>query len=290
MGEKKKNKSNSKVEEEPQQQEQQLSANKRKRKEVFPYGNYKAYYGYRIGQGIDEDPRLKVFKKEWFEGKDCLDIGCNSGVVTVQIAKKFHCRSILGIDIDYNLIQDAKWRLKQIMRKESAGENSTSACKSEVATQTNCSESSENAYSSEGTNEEDFIHPEINERKERPRSFLQNRCIAKKHYDTILCLSVAKWIHLNWGDDGLITLFSRVWELLHPGGIFVFEPQPWRSYESNRLVSETTARNCRDIKFRPDDFMEILLDKIGFRKVDDITSALSGSKTGFNRPIFVFHK
>lgn len=34
---------------------------------------------------LDEDPRLKVLRKEWFEGKDCLDIGCNSGILTIQI-------------------------------------------------------------------------------------------------------------------------------------------------------------------------------------------------------------
>ncbi|KAL9998540.1 putative RNA methyltransferase bin3, bin3-type S-adenosyl-L-methionine binding protein [Helianthus debilis subsp. tardiflorus] len=51
-------------------------------------------------------------------------------------------------------------------------------------------------------------------------------------------LSVSKWIHLNWGDEGLITLFSKVWRLLKPGGIFILEPQPWKSYVSNRQVSE----------------------------------------------------
>ncbi|KAL0000033.1 hypothetical protein SO802_019635 [Lithocarpus litseifolius] len=74
------------------------------------------------------------------------------------------------------------------------------------------------------------------------------------------------------------------------GGVLVLEPQPWKSYENNRLVSETTAMNYRSILFRPAKFQEILLDKIGFRKVEDITSHLSGSKAGFNRPILVFHK
>ncbi|KAM1501096.1 hypothetical protein ACFXTO_026626 [Malus domestica] len=69
--------------EEREQQHGQIS--NKKRKEIFPYGNYKSYYGYRIGQEMEEDARLMVFKKEWFEGKDCLDIGCNSGIMTIQI-------------------------------------------------------------------------------------------------------------------------------------------------------------------------------------------------------------
>uniref|UniRef100_A0A2P2K2S3 RNA methyltransferase n=1 Tax=Rhizophora mucronata TaxID=61149 RepID=A0A2P2K2S3_RHIMU len=83
-----------------QRQQENISNNKKKRKGVFPYGNYRNYYGYRIGKEMEEDPRLRVLKREWFQGKDCLDIGCNSGIITLHIAKKFHCHSICGIDID----------------------------------------------------------------------------------------------------------------------------------------------------------------------------------------------
>ncbi|CAN6564380.1 unnamed protein product [Malus baccata var. baccata] len=153
--------------EEREQQHGRIS--NKKRKEIFPYGNYKSYYGYRIGQEMEEDARLKVFKKEWFEGKDCLDIGCNSGIMTIQIG-----------------------------------------------------------------------------------TFLS-------------------------------------------GGNFVLEPQPWTSYEKNYRVSEvivfygicdfSSFRNYRNLMFYPKDFQDLLLDKIGFRKVEDIASSVSGSKTGFNRPI-----
>jgi len=52
--------------------------------------------------------------------------------------------------------------------------------------------------------------------------------------DTIMCLSVAKWVHLNQGDEGLKRLFGKVKEALVPGGWFVLEPQPWRSYQQAR--------------------------------------------------------
>jgi 7SK snRNA methylphosphate capping enzyme len=51
-------------------------------------------------------------------------------------------------------------------------------------------------------------------------------------YDTILCLSVTKWVHLNSGDAGLHALLQKVHALLVLGGRFIVEPQPWRSYKA----------------------------------------------------------
>ncbi|OIW09998.1 hypothetical protein TanjilG_32738 [Lupinus angustifolius] len=282
------NKEKSKAESQKQKQEQN---NSKKRKQVFPYGNYKSYYGYRIGQGTDEDPRMKVFRKEWFEGKECLDIGCNSGIITIQIAQKFGCRSILGIDIDSDRVEDAYWNLRKTVRTKSAGDKPVKTSKLKDQDSADNLEKNGTISSNEDTKE---ISKEpssleqsdlINIVSFKRENFVQSRHPPGKQYDTIVCLSVSKWIHLNWGDDGLITLFVEIWNLLRPGGIFVLEPQPWKSYESNRHVSETTAANYRNIMFRPEQFQEILLDKIGFRTVEDITSGLTGSKTGFNRPI-----
>lgn len=273
---------------------------KRKRKEIAVYGNYRSYYGYRINHELEEDPRMKVLKKEWFEGKDCLDIGCNSGLITITIAKKFNCRSMLGIDIDHDRVEDAFWQLKKIVRMDSAKKMSLKPCKSTVSERENGVEDSTNAPLNEKDEEKRGKLRDCSASKERDlfdivsfqqENFVQSRNPSPNtHYDTVLCLSVTKWIHLNWGDDGLITLFSKVWRILQPGGIFVLEPQPWDSYYKNRLVSETTAMNYRSIKLHPDCFQEILLDKIGFRMVEDISSKLTDSKTGFNRPMLAFYK
>lgn len=272
--------------EEKQTLSQNSVSKKRKRKEVAIFGNYRNYYGYRIGKDIDEDPRLKVMKKEWFEGKDCLDIGCNSGLVTIDIAAKFSCRSILGIDIDGARIEDAHWHLRNIMKIKNRG----------MATK------KQTPIDPEKVGQVDEIRGEQTEIPKEPKdlfdvvSFEKGNIVqgwrppVDKKYHVILCLSVTKWIHLNWGDDGVITLFSKVWNLLHPGGVFIVEPQPWLSYSKNRLVSETATLNYQNIKIGPEDFQDILLDKIGFRTVENIASRVSGSTAGFERPILALWK
>ena len=71
------------------------------------------YYGYRNPD--KDDPRLALLKREWFVGKTCLDIGCNTGHVTLHIAKEFLPEKIVGIDIDGNLIGVARKNIKHLL-------------------------------------------------------------------------------------------------------------------------------------------------------------------------------
>jgi hypothetical protein len=84
---------------------------KAKTKFVYKYGNYAGYYGYRLdSQG--NDPRIDLLDSQWFTGKKILDIGCNSGVLTIRLAKKHAVESIRGVDIDNSLILRAKKNLQ----------------------------------------------------------------------------------------------------------------------------------------------------------------------------------
>lgn len=56
---------------------------------------------------MDDDPRLKLLKAEWFQNKRMVDIGCNAGLVTLRAAARFLCSSVVGVDIDRQLVQKA---------------------------------------------------------------------------------------------------------------------------------------------------------------------------------------
>uniref|UniRef100_A0A175YJZ7 RNA methyltransferase n=1 Tax=Daucus carota subsp. sativus TaxID=79200 RepID=A0A175YJZ7_DAUCS len=223
-----------------------------------------------IGQELEEDPRVKVFRKEWFEGKDCLDIGCNSGLITINIAKKFSCRSILGVDIDTDRIEEAYWNLRRIVR-ESTSKPPAKASRLKDAKAVEVSDHcvTESPTEQKGKAGEGLSPCNLSERVSfRRENFVQSRISDDKRYHTIMCLSVTKWIHLNWGDEGLINLFTKIWKLLQP----------------------TAKNNYNTIEIFPESFQDILLDKIGFRLVEDISCNLSGSKSGFQRPILAFWK
>ncbi|GLJ28356.1 hypothetical protein SUGI_0557920 [Cryptomeria japonica] len=336
----------------------QLTESKKKRF-VYIYGNYHSYYNYRIDQALDEDPRIKVLRKEWFEDKNCLDIGCNEGFITISIAQKFACKSIMGIDIDDRLIWKARNHLKRVAGVKEAIENKQSEKEKHEGHANEVKDRNMREQSYEGEDRineleslnrrdqsyEDDVREngfqvigrmkqlskveesankvkivckksvsdrismlsqdnvsEIVEGRVTDQSLLERVCFRTENfiqksysefdatYDTVLCLSVTKWVHLNWGDTGLICLFAKIWQVLRPGGILILEPQPWKSYEKKHLVSEAAAENFHNIVYRPHTFRDILLDKIGFRSMERISAQVPNSTAGFNRPIYMLQK
>ncbi|OIV95856.1 hypothetical protein TanjilG_06832 [Lupinus angustifolius] len=179
----------------------------------YPYGNFK-------NRELNEDPRLKVFKKEWFEGKDCLHIGCNSGILTIYIAQKFCCRRILGIDNDSDRVEEAYLNLRKIGSKSMEdGASSTGETPMEL-----CSMEERNVSDIISFKQENIVQTQYP--------------LEEKVYDTILCLSATQWVDLNVRANGLYALFQKIWNLLLPGGILVLEPQSLESYEKNDHASE----------------------------------------------------
>ncbi|KAM3601517.1 uncharacterized protein V6R79_014094 [Siganus canaliculatus] len=352
------------------QHQQSRNQAKEQQKKKFQYGNYNKYYGYR-NPGNNEDPRIRLLSPEWFEGKDVLDLGCNSGHMTLYIAKMLRPARILGLDIDSELVhaarknirhylselqtQEARRALQSSKQEESNGNKSHSSTDKKhndsEETDENGKPARAESFPAEAVNDNDSRHtrdpgaprqdgaeemergdcdstpadhsvscsfpvslrisrgpiaaPPLTEASStRPGEFPSNVSFIKANYvlendnllltqrpeyDVILCLSVTKWVHLNWGDSGLKRLFKRVYRHLRPGGKFILEPQPWESYVRRKKLTDNISRNYHSIHLKPDQFSSYLTTEVGFTSFEYL-GAPKCSVRGFQRPVYLFHK
>ncbi|GAB6019113.1 hypothetical protein CHUAL_000734 [Chamberlinius hualienensis] len=259
------------------------SGNLKKPDQRFIYGNYNRYYGYR-NPSNDVDRRVLCFKKEWFEEKDVLDVGCNVGHVTFCVARDYEPSKIVGIDIDAGLIKIARRNVVHYLQStDDSGlpfPISLTICHGPITAPPIGSETNKPTF----PNNVCFVQCDY-----VPKSDVTLNA-QKPEYDTILCLSVTKWIHLNWGDEGLKRMFKRMYKQLRPGGKLILEPQAWTSYSHRKKMSDTTLRNFNEIKFKPEMFTTYLLSKeVGFSTCEMISVPFNAAK-GFRRPIQLFTK
>lgn len=319
----------------------------------YQFGNYAGQYCGLQNLNNFSDVRLTVFMRHayLFKDKDILDIGCNVGHMTIAVARRLHPKSIVGIDIDKNLIARARRNISLFQRLQSdttkinkpnnnkfgggCGENAThqdnitesrshhdkekqmsSSKKSKchrtrdrdryeqnhvdffpvsfpicfggfpnvkqiietagsstspsnshqntakpTAEQTSEKCQTENVTTSTASTKTESnptaapsTSKEINDGNsmETTDSFPDNVFFRtlnyaltdesqmvsdKQQYDLILCLSLTKWIHLNFGDAGLKLTFRRMFNQLRPGGKLILEAQNWASYRKRKKLT-----------------------------------------------------
>ena len=284
----------------------------------FRYGNYHRYYGYRVGETL-EDHRVAHFRDEWFAGKRVLDVGCNEGLVGLSIAVRCKPAKMLGVDIDPHLVKKAREKLARLKRaaerlarerkEDERRKEKEDGTKSGVASVANDAprdpiRSPKTRPRSENETETENTHARLADAAEALNAVSFSRCdvtapeedernkglFARESLDAVLCLSVTKWIQLNRGDAGLKRLFMDVHESLTPGGVFIVEPQPWRSYrqafKKQRMPEETRAHFLA-IALRPSLYAEFLRTTVGFERVTTLRDADMHNASEFDRTVLL---
>ena len=262
------------------------------KKDKYKYGNIDQYYKSR-NPGQWSDARLALMSRCWFASRNVVDIGSNDGTFTILVASNFDPAHITGIELDPRLVNRAVENLAYVekVRTQLVQSHEQIAALEEfqsfplsfrsyirIPNHVMCLEpliKLKQAISTQGSFPSNL-------------SFrVANALEADYTADTVLLLSTSKWIHLNWGDEGIKKLFSQVYERLSPGGIFVFEPQDWKSYKKTKVKSKELCKSFEAIGFRPEEFQDYLTG-LGF-ELDCVRQPNLENKN-FDRKVFVYRK
>ncbi|KAF9974501.1 hypothetical protein BGZ65_008695 [Modicella reniformis] len=261
------------------------------------------------------DMRLEFLDPSLFRGKRVLDIGCNSGLLTVFIAVHYKPFKIQGVDIDPSLIGKAQnFVLKtfsQISHQTYKQQKSSSLPLPGLQREkrdgdaTTVDDVPYEAYFPRAlhkihgflpvppkthTTEKLFPH-NIELRVADWVTETRNQQDAEaEQWDVILACSLTKWIHLHHGDTGLKRFFQKIYRSLAPGGILLLEPQSFGTYCKRSKILPEMSATFKTIEFKPDQFQEYLLSpEVGFKEAVHLGHS-EGSAKNFNRDIFMFRK
>ncbi|KAF2107110.1 Bicoid-interacting protein 3-domain-containing protein [Lophiotrema nucula] len=242
------------------------------------WGNYRDYNGaarHIPGSSPSvhvRDARLTLLDRlvpGLFEAKACLDIGCNAGAVSCQLAFDFRAASVTGVDIDIERIKQAQ----NLLQLRSSRVRPTTEDFTHEVDYFPISAVLEHGYRFEelklaGGNRQ-------REEMAAPASSMVTRVkfvsedwtaipAASDSFDVILALSVVKWIHLEHCDGGLVLFFAKCSSSLVTGGYLVLEVQPWSSYEKAVQKAPHFSKSFGTLTFRPETSFTDLLKQQGF--------------------------
>ncbi|KAH9938345.1 Bicoid-interacting protein 3-domain-containing protein [Fomitopsis serialis] len=269
------------------------------------HGNYHGYYTKRP---FANDPRVAVLPSSIFAGARVLDVGCNEGWVTCEIAQSKGARKVVGVDIDDKLVRLA-WKRRRYVWSLQEPSTSKGTMEDEMPPARKRRKVDANGGGGDTLQADyfpaSFEHmfgplpippvdaPDGPGRDEFPHNvtfravdWVNMEILEDKDgYDVALAFSISKWIHLNGEDEGLMRFFRRIHSVLRLGGTFVLEPQEWESYHKARRMNPK-LKSLEHLKLRPNDF-EKILQEIGFGPPEHLGQIGEG---GFKRPIDVYTK
>ncbi|KAJ7512476.1 Bicoid-interacting protein 3-domain-containing protein [Mycena galericulata] len=255
------------------------------------HGNYHGYYAKRPSVN---DPRLALLPPSTFPGKRVLDVGCNEGWVSCEIAQSHGASKVVGVDIDDALVR-AAWRRRRTVWSAQGPPSEADA-----------EEPSRKRKRVEAVGGETDYFPASCAHSfgplpippTAPDTFPHNVSFRTGDwvndsipedmggYDVVLAFSITKWIHLNGGDAALHTFFSRVAAVLPAGGQFVVEPQAWETYRKAKRMDKRLRETAQGLELRPEGFPQMLA-KLGFSEPVRLGSVGDG---GFHRPVDLYTK
>uniref|UniRef100_A0A8C5DBL4 RNA methyltransferase n=1 Tax=Gouania willdenowi TaxID=441366 RepID=A0A8C5DBL4_GOUWI len=196
-----------------------------------------------VTRAAAKTPACESFFPSGSKGKRFWIWDANTGHITLYIAKMLRPARILGLDIDADLVHVARKNIRhflsELQAQEARHESKAEETKLEDAESPPADQPLSCTFPCRcGSPEDHIAAPPLTE---TPANYVLDNdhllVTQRPEYDVILCLSVTKWVHLNWGDPGLCRFFKRVYKHLRPGGMFILEPQPWESYVRRKKLT-----------------------------------------------------
>ena len=280
------------------------------------HGNYHHYYARRHERdSLKQDDRLglifTVFCKHPFTNLSVLDIGCNDGELTMEVAKHVRCASMTGVDLDFSLIQRARREIRAAVlakqkelneKKKERNDDRDPICISLRVVQGRLPARVE-VDDVDDTNDDEKEEEKEGELFQFPYNIMfrhENMAAEEQgrskreagRYDVVLCLSVTKWVHVSGGDAGLKRFFERIRDVLKPGGCLVLEPQLKGSYKLARQkgLAPKEMNFSQELKMHPEKFSDYLLSEQGGFERMEMLRDLREKGQSFNRPVMAFYK
>lgn len=269
------------------------------RSEQHQFGNRADYY-HKRGTSLEVlDSRVFALDSLYFRGKKVLDLGCHCGIVTLQIAKTFRPRYIKGIDIDFRLINKAvtHWAAEEkiaalqkqhaeeqlLLKEKLAGFKAFPKAILEI--DKGLRELVFHEPDSRKMDEEFEVEYPHNVSFEITNALDLDEAREKKQYDCVVCFSLTKWVHLNYGDEGIKKLFSKIKSVLAPQGYLFLEVQKYKTYSKKAKEFARFRQVLPTIRLLPDMFEEYLCKKLGFVREEVVASK---NQEAFKRDITIF--